>query len=285
MSKTAKKQFTKLEKNWILYDVANSAYTLLSTALLFLYFKYLSPSEDLLGVWADTNVFVTIFAVLLFPILGTYADFSKKREIFLTFALVGIIGCSCLAIFSQTTQFAFTGLIFLIVYVITEIGYTSANVFYDSMLSDVTTDENMHNVSANGFAWGYICSCIPFALCLILYILGDMVFLGNNGEKPFLGLAFALGCLITAVWWFIFTMPLYKSYKQIHFLPRPKNPIKETFTRLGTVFKELAKNKKALFFLFAYFFYIDGVHTIIKMATAIGNSLNFDNVRLVIMLL
>jgi UMF1 family MFS transporter len=173
------------------------------------------------------------------------------------------------------------GVLFLIVYVITEVGYTSANVFYDSMLSDVTTDENMHNVSANGYAWGYIGSCIPFIVCLVLYILGSMIF-------PWLeGLAYTLCCLITAIWWLVFTLPLYKSYQQHHFLPKPQKPIRETFKRLGGVLKEFAKNKKALIFLIAYFFYIDGVHTIIKMAMTIGKDLGFENfgtVKLVIAL-
>jgi UMF1 family MFS transporter len=151
------------------------------------------------------------------------------------------------------------------------------------MLNDITTDENMHRVSANGFAWGYICSCIPFALCLGLYVLGTMV----PGLEWFEGYAFSLGCLITAAWWFIFTLPLYKNYKQEHFLPKPEKPIKETFKRLGCLFKDLAKNKKALLFLIAFFFYIDGVHTIIKMAMSIGNDLQFENfgaVKLVIAL-
>ena len=289
-AKPAKKGFTKLEKNWILYDVANSAYTLLATALLSFYFDFLSPSESLTTVWGSVNVIVTILAVILCPILGTYADFSKKRGIFITFALVGIIGCTCLALFAQIKQFTFAGILFLVVYVITEVGYTSANVFYDSMLSDVTTDENMHNVSANGYAWGYIGSCIPFIVCLVLYILGDMVLVEKVGDvvnKPFLGTAYTLCCLLTAAWWILFTIPLYKSYQQHHFLPRPQNPIKETFVRLGDIFKELAKNKKALLFLFAYFFYIDGVHTIIKMAMSIGRDLQFENfgvVKLVIAL-
>jgi UMF1 family MFS transporter len=93
--------------------------------------------------------------------------------------------------------------------------------------------------------------------------------------------------LITAAWWAIFTMPLYKSYEQLHYLPKPEHPIKETFSRLGDLFKELAKNKKALFFLVAFFFYIDGVHTIIKMAMSIGKDLGFENfgaVKLVIAL-
>ncbi len=273
-------KFNKLEKQWILYDVANSAYTLLSTALLAFYFNFLSPSESLTSVWGATNVIVTIIAVLLCPIMGTYADFSKKRNVFMLFASVGIIGCTLLSIFSPMKDFSFAGLLFLIVYIVTEVGYTSANVFYDSMLSDVTTDENMHDVSASGYAWGYIGSCVPFILCLVLYVLGDMVFVEKVGDvvnKPYLGTCFSLCCLITAAWWFLFTLPLYKNYKQLHFLQRPHHPVRETFKRLGSIFKELTKNKKALLFLFAYFFYIDGVHTIIKMAMTIGNDLQFEN--------
>ncbi len=283
--------FTKKEKDWILYDVANSAYTLLATALLAFYFDFLSPSESLTTVWGSVNVIVTIIAVFLCPIMGTYADFSKKKNIFMTFAGIGMGGCLVLSIFSAIRGATFAGVLFLIVYVVTEVGYTSANVFYDSMLSDITTDEKMHRVSANGYAWGYIGSCIPFIVCLVLYVLGDMVLVtkvaGVVVDKPYLGLAYTLCCIITAAWWFIFTIPLYKSYHQQHFLPKPAKPVKETFVRLGSIFKELAKNKKALFFLIAYFFYIDGVHTIIKMAMSIGKDLNFPNfgvVKLVIAL-
>ena len=291
MSNAQANGFTRKEKNWILYDVANSAYTLLATALLAFYFDFLSPSESLTTVWGSVNVIVTIIAVILCPIMGTYADFSKKRKIFMLFASVGIIGCTLLSVFSAIKSISFEGILFLIMYIITEVGYTSANVFYDSMLSDVTTDEKMHKVSANGYAWGYIGSCIPFIVCLVLYVLGDMILVtkvdGVVTDKPYLGLAYTLCCLITAVWWFIFTLPLYKSYEQKHFMPKPEKPIRETFSRLGSIFKDLAKNKKALFFLIAYFFYIDGVHTIIKMAMSIGKDLQFENfgtVKLVIAL-
>ncbi len=280
--KTAKKGgFTKMEKNWILYDVANSAYVLLATALLSFYFDFLSPSENLTPIWGSVNIIVTVIAVLLCPILGTYADFSKKRGIFFAFALIGIIGCAMLSVFSLLADFAIAGILFLVVYIVTETSFSAANVFYDSMLSDVTTDENMHNVSANGYAWGYIGSCIPFIVCLVLYILGSMVF------PELEGMAFSVCCLLTAAWWLIFTLPLYKSYKQVHFLPKPEKPVKETFKRLGGIFKEFAKNKKALIFLIAFFFYIDGVHTIIKMAMSIGKDLGFENfgtVKLVIAL-
>jgi len=294
---TASKKLTPLEKKWVLYDVANSAYVLLATALLSFYQSYVSPTNNLTSVWGGINTIVTIIAVFLCPVLGTLADFSHKRKFFITFALVGILGCAVLSFFSLLSGVAIAGILFSIVYIVTEVGFSSANVFYDSMLSDVTTDERMHNVSANGYAWGYIGSCIPFIFCLVLYVLGDMVFVGDVigynelgkaiYEKPFLGWAFSICCILTAVWWFVFTLPLYKSYEQKHYLPKPERPVKETFVRLGSLFKELAKNKKALFFLIAFFFYIDGVHTIIKMAMSVGSDLGFENfgtVKLVIAL-
>ncbi len=276
-----KPAFTKKEKHWILYDVANSAYVLLATALLTFYRDFVSPTGNLTTVWASVNVIVTLLAILLCPILGTIADFSKKKNFFIVFAAIGIAGCGLLSIFSLLTKWAIAGILFLVVYIITEVGHSSSLVFYDSMLSDVTTDENMHKVSANGYAWGYIGSCIPFIVCLVFYVLGSMVF------PALLGAAFSICCLITAAWWLIFTIPLCKSYEQIHHLPKPDKPIRAGFKRLAGVFKALAKNKKALVFLFAFFFYIDGVHTIIKMAMSIGNDLQFENfgpVKLVIAL-
>ena len=292
MTAAKKPAFTKKEKNWILYDVANSAYVLLGTALLTFYRDFVSPTGNLTTIWGFTNVIVAIISVLLCPILGTLADFSRKKTFFMTFAAIGIIGCGILSFFSLLTKWAIAGILFLIVYVITQVGHSSALVFYDSMLSDVTTDEKMHKVSSNGYAWGYIGSCIPFVVCLILYVLGDMVIvekgvLGEVLDKPFLGTAFSLCCLITAVWWLIFTVPLCKSYEQLHFMPKPEKPIRASFKRLGMLFKELKKHKKAFFFLFAFFFYIDGVHTIITMAMSIGNDLQFENfgaVKLVIAL-
>ncbi len=281
MKPTKASSFTKKEKNWILYDVANSAYVLLATALLTFYRDFVSPSNNLTTIWASVNVIVTLIAIVLCPILGTFADFSRKKTVFVIFAAVGIAGCGLLSLFSLLTKWAVAGILFLVVYIITEVGHSSALVFYDSMLSDVTTDEKMHEVSAQGYAWGYIGSCIPFIVCLVLFILGNWVF------KSFLGAAFSICCIITAIWWLVFTLPLYKSYEQVHFLPKPEKPVRATFQRLGSVFKALAKNKKALFFLLAYFFYIDGVHTIIKMAMSIGSDLGFENfgpVKLVIAL-
>ena len=91
--------FTKKEKSWILYDVANSAYVMLATALLSLYFNYLSPSNNLSTAWGFTNVIVTVIGVFLCPILGTYADFSEKKRVFMIFAMLGVVSCAVLSLF------------------------------------------------------------------------------------------------------------------------------------------------------------------------------------------
>jgi UMF1 family MFS transporter len=195
------------------------------------------------------------------------------------FAMIGIVGCALLSVFSPLKDFSFAGILFVIVYIITEVGYTSSNVFYDSMLSDVTSDEKMHKVSANGYAWGYIGSCIPFLVCLLLVLVVP------NSVMP-MQWRMTISFLITAGWWLAFTLPIAKSYKQTHFLTKPAHPIKDTFVRLGQIFKEIKTNKKAFLFLIAFFLYINGAYTIIKMATIYGQDvLKLDQTQLLLALL
>jgi UMF1 family MFS transporter len=147
------------------------------------------------------------------------------------------------------------------------------------MLSDVTNEERIDNVSANGYAWGYIGSCIPFAICLVLVLV-------IPNEVIAMKWRMIASFLITAAWWLCFTLPIFKSYKQKHFMPKPAHPVKETFSRLGHIFKEIKLNKKAFLFLLAFFLYINGTSTIIKMATIFGQDvLGFDSTQLLLALL
>ena len=172
-----------------------------------------------------------------------------------------------------------TAVLFAIIYIITELGLSSSNAFYDSMLSDVTTEDRLHNVSANGYAWGYIGSCIPFAICLVLVLVVPDSIMSMQWRM-------SLSFLITAGWWLAFTLPLFKSYHQKNFLPRPKNAIRGTFKRLGEIYKEVKRNKKAFLFLLAFFLYINGTSTIIKMATVYGKDmLGFETTQLLLALL
>ena len=270
-------KLTALEKRWILYDVGNSAFTLLVATILPIYFNYLAESAglssvDYLAYWGYAASISTLVVMILGPIFGTLADTKNFKKPIFTIALAnGAIGCIGMG-------FARQWLAFLIIYVIAKIGYSSSLIFYDSMLSDVTTESRMDQVSSLGYAWGYIGSCIPFILCLALVLNAGMI--GISMET-----AMVISFIITAAWWVLLTCPLLKKYKQKYYVERKPHAFTESFHRIGNTFRNLRKEKKIFIFLLAFFFYIDGVYTIIDMATAYGSALGLDTTGLLLALL
>lgn len=270
-------KLAKSEKNWVLYDVGNSAFTMLMSTILPIYFNSLAESAGLTSVeymayWGYAASITTLIVAILGPIFGTLADTKGfKKPIFLTALAVGAIGCISLGLAKQW-------LLFLVVYVISKVGYSSSLIFYDAMLPDVTEEKRMDRVSSMGFAWGYIGSCIPFVLCLL-------VVLGHDKIGLTMGAAMLVAFLITTVWWVGMSIPLIKNYKQKYYIEKPKHAVAESFKRLGNTFKNVRKEKKIFIFLLAFFFYIDGVYTIIDMATAYGSALGLDSTGLLLALL
>lgn len=197
---------TKLEKYWILYDVGNSAFTLMVATIVPIYFNYLaglaSISEtDYLAYWGYATSITTLIVAIIGPVLGSIVDTKGyKKPIFTISMMIGVIG---LAILSVPTSW----IIFLTIFVVAKVGYNASLIFYDSMLLDVTTEERMDNVSSAGYAWGYIGSCIPFVLALVLVLMYDSIGLSFN-------VAMALAFIINAVWWLGMTLPLLKNYEQ-----------------------------------------------------------------------
>lgn len=203
---------------------------------------------------------------------GALADTQGyKKPIFLLFLGVGLLGCVGLG-------FVRHWLWFLGIFVIARVGYSGSLIFYDSMLSDITEADRMDHVSSQGYAWGYIGSCIPFAVCLLLV-------LGAEGLGLSMVTAMALAFGITALWWLGFTLPLLRRYEQRHFVERRPHAIRESFARLGRTLARARQEKKIFLFLLAFFFYIDGVYTIIDMATAYGEALGLDSAGLLLALL
>lgn len=270
-------KLTKEERNWILYDVGNSAFTLLIATIMPIYFNHLAGSAgissvDYLAYWGYAASVTTLIVAILGPIFGTLADTKGYKKPIFTLALcVGAIGCISLG-------FAKQWLVFLVIFVIAKIGYSGSLIFYDSMLPDVTTNERMDRVSSMGFAWGYIGSCIPFAICLVLVLGSDALGITMN-------LAMGLAFLITSLWWIGMTLPLLKNYRQKHYVEKQKNAVGESFKRIGRTLMNVRKEKKIFIFLLAFFFYIDGVYTIIDMATAYGSALGLDSTGLLLALL
>ncbi|MFQ9014106.1 MAG: MFS transporter [Lacrimispora saccharolytica] len=270
-------KMTRLEKQWILYDVGNSAFTMLCTTIIPIYFKNIATADNLSN--SDSTAFLsftlslsTILVAILGPILGTMADTKNyKKPLFVSTFLVGVIGCMAMA-------FASKWLAFLAVFCIAKTGYQLSLIFYDSMLTDVTTEDRMDEISSQGYAWGYIGSCIPFIASLVLILGSDVI--GISG-----GMAMTLALFLNAVWWAGVTIPLIRNYRQIHYVEKVNHPVKESFRRIVDVVKGLKHQRKILFFLLGFFFYIDGVYTIIDMATTYGKDVGISDTDLVLALL
>ena len=269
-------KLTALEKHWILYDIGNSAFTLLVSTLIPIYFNSLASSagvnEDMyLSYWGYAGSLSTILVAIIAPICGTLSDRRFKKPIFLLTVILGCIACACLGV---TTHW----LAFLGIFILAKIGFHSSIVFYDSMLPEVTTEERMDNISSMGYAYGYIGSVIPFVLCLVLVLFG-----GSFGLS--MGSAMVIAFLITAAWWILFTLPLMKSYRQTAYMEKKGTALGDTFRQLFNTFKEARKEKHVFVYLISFFFFINGVYTIIDMATAYGSALGLDSTGLLLALL
>ena len=277
MEQNKKFSLTGLECAWILYDVGNSAFVLLVATLIPIFFNALAEegglsSVDYLAYWGYAASAVTIITAVLSPILGTLADTRGfKKPIFILCLVVGVAGCCAMGL-------AKTWLPFLLIFVFAKVGLSGSLVFYDSMLSDVTTPDRMDVVSSRGYAWGYIGSCVPFVVCLAL-VLGS----GAIGLSQMTALNIAL--FITAAWWLAMTLPLLKTYRQLHYVEVEKHAIRQSFARIGHTLRHLHEDKQVFWFLLAFFCYIDGVYTIIDMATAYGTALGLDTTGLLLALL
>lgn len=269
-------KLTKLEKFWILYDVGNSAFALLVSTIIPIYFKNMAAAAGISD--ADSTAYLsyaisisTVIVAILGPTLGTLADNrNHKKPLFTFFMMMGVLGCAALSVPAAW-------LIFLVIFVLAKVGFAGSLIFYDSMLVDVTTDERMDEVSSHGYAWGYIGSCVPFVISLVLILQAGNI--GISGTAA-MGIAF----LINAAWWGLVTIPLLKNYKQNYYVGA-KADVKDVLNRLSHIFAELRQDRKVLRFLIAFFFYIDGVYTIIEMATSYGKDVGISDTNLLLALL
>lgn len=272
-----KNKLTKLEFKWICYDMGNSAFILLVATILPIYFNYLSSSQGVaehnyLSYWSYAASLSTLIVALAGPILGTLADYKDhKKKIFLTCAMLGALALACFWIPSSW-------LAFLVLFITAKVAYSLSLIVYDSMLTDITTEERMDAVSSKGYAWGYIASVVPFIISLIFVLMYDKI---GMTLKTAMMIAF----ILNAVWWIASTLPLVKSYKQKYYIEPEAHPALDTFARLKDTLMKAKEQKKVFLFLFAFFFYIDGVYTIIDMATAYGTSLGLNTTGLLLALL
>ena len=272
-------KLTPREKRWIVYDVGNSAFVLLSTAVVPIYANSLleaAGQDNIVSTWGYAQTVASLVIALLMPILGSIADVQgMKIKFFLGFFLTGVVMCLGMSL-------PLGWLAFLVVYVLATIGLNGSLTFYDSMLIDTTSNERMDKVSSHGYAWGYVGSTIPFIVCIAV-IFGGPALLGLDTAA-----CTRISFLITAVWWVAFTVPLLRSYRQVHYrttADHTAEAVRGTFRELAGTFRRIARDRSLLLFMIAFFFYIDAVNTVISMSTSYGTQLGIDSTQLVIALL
>ena len=270
-------KMTKQEKAWVLYDVGNSAFTMLISTIIPIFFKNLASGAGIDGdlstaYWGYAASIATIIVAIIGPVLGTLGDNKGyKLPLFMAFAMLGVAGCAVMG-------FATNWILFISLFIIAKVGMSGSNIFYDSMICDITNEERVDTVSTNGYAWGYIGSCIPFAISLVLVLTADSTGIGTLN-------ATIIAFIINAVWWLLCTLPLAKCYKQIHHVEKSEHPVAESFKRIKQTLTQMSKNKAIFSFLLAFFFYIDGVYTIIEMATSYGKDVGITDDNLLLALL
>ena len=271
-------KLTKREKSWILYDVGNSAFTMMVSTLIPIFFNALAGDAGIsdtnyLAYWGYAGSVATLLTAVIGPVFGTIADRKDtKKRVFLVSLILGAAACILMG-------FAWSWLAFLVIYVLAKVSYSSSLVFYDAMLPETTTEDRMDNVSSQGYAWGYIGSCIPFIICIVVYVMSNMLNLIS------IRLSMILVFLITAVWWVAMSVPLIRTYRQDRYVEARGNPFVQSFRQLGNTFKSIRQEKHIFLFLLAFFFFIDGVYTIIDMAVAYGTAVGLDTTGLLIALL
>ncbi len=278
--KASRQQLSKPEKSWILYDWANSAYSIaVTTAFLPIFFK---TSASAAGVAESTSTAIWGYATsisfltvsVLAPILGTLADYKGfKKRFFLFFFGIGVVFTAMLAAAPVGAWKLLLGF-----YIVSVIGFAGANIFYDAFLVDVADGPRMHKISSLGFGFGYIGSTIPFIISIALVFFCKN--LGIEESTAYRG-AFA----ITAVWWGLFTIPMIRNVSQMYGIEHDKQPIAASLKRIWGTLMNIKNEKPVFLFLLAYFFYIDGVDTIINMSGVYATEIGVSAINLLVILL
>lgn len=280
------KNYTEQEKSWMLYDWANSAHSVIIVTLLPVFFssvaEYMNNATAAVSIWGYVTSIAMLISAVISPLLGALGDFrGMRKKLFFIFLLIGVSSCAFLAILpltdftSDKTVAEKVGTALLILYIISQIGFSGASLYYDSFLLDVTTRERMDRVSTMGYGLGYIGgSTIPL-----------LIFLLMNAAKinVLYCLSFIFG--FTAIWWAVFSWPLLKNVKQKNYVKDTRGAVRKSHMNLWKTLKDIMHHKPLFLFMLAYFFYIDGVGTIIHMSTSYGSQIGLGQTEMMLALL
>jgi UMF1 family MFS transporter len=260
--------------SWAFYDWANSAFATTVMAGFFpLFFKSywaadLSSIESTAAI-GTVNSIAGFVIMILAPILGAYSDLGKLKKKFLAFfVLIGVLSTGYLYFIPQGDWFLAAGL-----YTLAVIGFSGGNIFYDSLIVSVSREDQRNKVSSLGYSMGYLGGGLLFLINVLMYL--NPAWFGLSSEVE----AILWSFLSVAIWWAIFSLPLFKNVEEkgnedssINFF----RTIIKAFSSVVQTVKEIKNHKRVALFLLAYWFYMDGIDTIVRMATAYGSDIGLD---------
>lgn len=268
------KRFNKVEWSWIMYDWANSIWsTNISAAIWPIYFSVvvsrLANAGYVNTIYGYAVSVANFIAAAMAPFLGAVGDYKgNKKKLWKVFLIMGVIFTALMALTNNWV-------LMTIGFMLSRIGFNGSCLFYDSFLTDVTTTDRMDKVSSWGYAMGYIGgSTIPFVISIAIMVILNMS-----------DLSYKIAIGIVPVWWLLFSIPFWKNVEQVYYIDeKPKTLLKETLTNTYATLKNIVNDKAVLIFVLAYFFYIDGVDTIISMATNYGSTLGLGSIGMILAL-
>ena len=268
------KKYKKDAISWALYDWANSAFATTVMAGFFPIFYKSYWASDLSNLESTAmvgyaNSLSGLIVVLLAPILGAYADIgTKRKKLLLLFASLGIL-CTASFYFIPQGEWMLAALL----YAIAAVGFSGGNIFYDSLIISVSDNENRNRVSALGYSLGYLGGGLLFLINVIMFLNPQLFGIESQSN------AVLLSFFMVAVWWAFFSVPLLRNVKEQDSErenPRFFQALKQSFNEVYQTLSEVRKYKNVAIFLLAYWFYMDGIDTIVRMATAYGTDIGLE---------
>mgnify|MGYP006086882579 FL=1 len=264
------RKLNKKAWSWAFYDWANSGFATTVMAGFFpIFFKSywagdLDPAQSTFAI-GSINSLVGLIIAISAPVLGALADVGRIKKRFLfAFALVGILSTGYLFFIPESSW-----KLAIIFYAFGVIGFSGGNIFYDALIIGVSKPDERNRVSALGFSLGYLGGGLLFLLNVLMYTKPAWFGLSSSIE------AVLWSFLSVAIWWSIFSFPIFLNVKEENLEKKvgPSSVVRMAFSNLYKTFRSIKKYKSAVIFLIAYFLYMDGVDTIIRMATSYGSDI------------
>ena len=272
----------KAIRAWTMYDWANSAFaTTVMAAILPNYFGMYIATEASLTLWGYTVAIGSLIAALISPILGAIADFRGSKKTFMGFFVALGVASTALMYLVDTPG---DWLLASILYILGTIGFAGSLVFYDALLPHIADPDEIDEVSARGYAMGYIGGGLLLLINVVMIFVGPR-FLPNMAENDAVALMMRLSLSSVAVWWAVFSIPIFRHVKEperkIEKGEEDMNLVVAGFKRFFTSLKDISKFRDLFLFLLAFFVYANGIGTIITMAVAFGTDLGFGTTILI----